>query len=204
MGIRRFGDYDKTRSYGEYQVLPRDGYVIRILGASVHENSNGQYIKTAADVAEGEYQGFYNRDYQNQQSEDRKWRCNYLLSVPNDDGSEKDGWTKRRFKTFTESLEESNPGYHFDWDESKFKGLIIVDFSTSVSMRRTTEVSVVLRTLHRYAVLAQCAAESIKFRMTACLREDPDLSLEAHRLMNMVSCRFRTAQKSCRLINERA
>lgn len=125
MGIRRFGDYDKTRSYGEYQVLPRGGYVMRILGASVHENSNGQYVKIAADVAEEEYQGFYNRDYQNQKSEDRKWRCNYLLSVPNDDGSEKDGWTNRRFKTFTESLEESNPGYHFDWNESKFKGLII-------------------------------------------------------------------------------
>lgn len=48
-----------------------------------------------------------------------------LLSVPKDDGTEQDGWTKRRFKTFTEALEESNPGYHFDWDESKFKGLII-------------------------------------------------------------------------------
>ena len=125
MGIRRFGDYEKTQAYSEYQALPKGGYVVRILGATVHENSNGQYVKIAADIAEGEYQGFYHRDYQNQQSEDKKWRCNYLLNVPKDDGSEKDGWTKRRFKTFTEALEESNPGYHFDWDGTKFKGLII-------------------------------------------------------------------------------
>ena len=125
MGINRFRDYDKTQAYGEYQPLPKGGYVVRILGATVHENSNGQYVKIAADIAEGEYQGYYNRDYLNQQTEDKKWHCYYLLSVPKDDGTEQDGWTKRRFKTFTEALEESNPGYHFDWDESKFKGLII-------------------------------------------------------------------------------
>ena len=45
--------------------------------------------------------------------------------MPNDDGTEQDGWTKRKFKTFTDALEDSNPGYHFDWDESKFKGLIV-------------------------------------------------------------------------------
>ena len=53
------------------------------------------------------------------------WHCNYLLNVPVDDGSERDGWTKRRFKTFTDALEASNDGYHFDWDEKKFKGLMI-------------------------------------------------------------------------------
>ena len=125
MGIRRFGDYEKTQAYSEYQALPKGGYVVRILGATVHGNSNGQYVKVAADIAEGEYQGFYHRDYQNQQTEDKKWKCNYLLNVRKDDGSEKDGWTKRKFKTFTEALEESNPGYHFDWDETKFKGLIL-------------------------------------------------------------------------------
>lgn len=125
MGIKRFGDYDKTQAYGDFQPLPKGGYVVRILGATVHENSNGQYVKIAADIAEGEHQGYYNRDYQNQQSEDKKWHCHFLLSVPKDDGTEQDGWTKRKFKTFTEALEESNPGYHFDWDETKFKGLII-------------------------------------------------------------------------------
>ena len=49
----------------------------------------------------------------------------HLLSVPKDDGSEHDGWTKRAFKTFTDALEDSNDNYHFDWDESKFKGKLI-------------------------------------------------------------------------------
>ena len=87
MAIKRFGDYEKTQAYGDYE-------------------------------------GFYAKEYKAQQSEDKKWHCNYLLNIPNDDGSEKDNWTKRRFKTFTEALEESNPGYRFDWDEQKFKGKI--------------------------------------------------------------------------------
>ena len=125
MAIKRFGDYEKTQAYGDYQQLPKGGYVVKIMGAEVCENSNGQYIKIGCDIAEGEYKGFYANEYRSQQKEDKKWHCNYLLNVPNDDGSEKDGWTKRRFKTFTEALEESNPGYHFDWDEQKFKGKIV-------------------------------------------------------------------------------
>lgn len=125
MAIKRFGDYEATKSYGEVQVLPKGGYVLKIMGAEICENKVGQYVKISVDIAEGEYKDYYANDYRNQQSEDKKWRGNYLLNVPNDDGSEKDGWTKRRFKTVIEALEESNAGYHFDWDEKKFKGKLI-------------------------------------------------------------------------------
>lgn len=123
--IERFNDYETTKAYSDYPTLPRGGYVCKIMKAEVKANSTGKYVQVYFDIAEGEYRDFYSQDYKNQQSEDKKWRGNYLLNIPKDDGSERDGWTKRRFKTFTESLEESNPGYHFDWDEQKFKGKII-------------------------------------------------------------------------------
>lgn len=127
MAIRQFGDYDKVQGYQDRRQLPKGGYVMRIMGATVEENSVGQYVKISMDVAEGEYKDFFADDYRAQDSSQRErvWHCNYLLSVPSDDGSERDGWTKRRFKTFTEALEDSNDGYHFDWDEKKFKGLMI-------------------------------------------------------------------------------
>lgn len=125
MAIKRFGDYDKTKAYGDIPVLPKSGYVLKIMGAEVCESRTGQYIKISCDVAEGEYKDFFANEYRDQQQEDKKWHCNYLLNVPNDDGTEKDGWTKRRFKTVTEALESSNTNYHFDWDETKFKGKLI-------------------------------------------------------------------------------
>lgn len=123
--IKQFKDYATTKGYTDYEALPKGGYVLKIMGAEVCENSRGQYIKIGCDVAEGEYASFFEKAYRADQREDKKWSCNYLLSIPTDDGSKEDAWTKRRFKTFTESLEDSNSGYHFDWDEQKFKGKLI-------------------------------------------------------------------------------
>lgn len=125
MAINKFGDYEKTAAYTNIPQLPKGAYILKIGGAEVCENKNGQYIKISCDIAEGEYKGFFTNDYKAQTVEDKKWHCNYLLNVPKDDGSEQDGWTKRRFKTVMMALEDSNPGYHFDWDEKKFKGKVI-------------------------------------------------------------------------------
>lgn len=125
--IKGFNDFEKVQGYQDRQQLPVGGYVMRIMGAEVKENRVGQYVQVSMDVAEGQYKDFFANDYRAQDGSQRGkvWHCNYLLNVPNDDGSERDGWTKRKFKTFTEALEASNDGYHFDWDESKFKGLMI-------------------------------------------------------------------------------
>lgn len=125
--IKGFKDFDKVQGYQDRKQLPVGGYVMKIMGAEVKENRIGQYVQVSMDVAEGKYANFYADDYRSQDASQREkvWHCNYLLNVPADDGSERDGWTKRKFKTFTEALEASNDGYHFDWDEKKFKGLLI-------------------------------------------------------------------------------
>ena len=125
--IKGFNDFDKIQGYQDRPQLPVGGYVMRIMGAEVKENRVGQYVQVSMDIAEGQYKDFFATDYRAQDGQrDRKvWHCNYLLNVPRDDGSERDGWTKRKFKTFTDALEASNDGYHFDWDEKKFKGLMI-------------------------------------------------------------------------------
>lgn len=123
--IKQFGDYATTEAYGDYATLPKGGYVLKIMGVSQKTNSLGAYLQIGMDIAEGEYKDFFAEQYKNDTRSEKKWGCNFLLSIPKDDGSEKDGWTKRSFKTFTTALEDSNKNYHFDWDENKFKGLLI-------------------------------------------------------------------------------
>lgn len=123
MALKQFKDYASTQGYSDFEMLPRGGYVVEIKKATAKDGSFGQYVELMCDIVEGPYKDYYTNDYKRQTGEDKKWHCTSFLNVPNDDGTEQDGWTKRRFKTFTEALEESNPGYHFDWDESKFKGL---------------------------------------------------------------------------------
>lgn len=124
--IKKFGDYDQTKGYSDGgEQLPRGGYVCKIIGAKVQENEYGQSVKIAFDIAEGEYKDFYQKKYDANTNEDKKWSGTFLLNVPNDDGTQQDGWSKRRFRTFTDALEDSNPNYHFDWDETKFKGKLV-------------------------------------------------------------------------------
>ena len=123
--IKKFGNYESTKAYGNFEALPRGAYVLEILNAEVGENQYGQYVKISCDIAEGEHKDFYRNDYKNQTGEEKKWHCNYLLNVAKGDGTERDEWTARRFKTVIAAIEDSNQGYHFDWDEKKLKGLTI-------------------------------------------------------------------------------
>lgn len=123
--IKQFKDYAETQAYSDSVQLPRGGYVCKIIGAKVETNDKGQSIKVAFDISEGDYSGHFAQKFAANTNEDKKWPGTYTLYVPKDDGSQQDGWTKRRFKTFTNALEDSNEGYHFDWDETKFKGKLV-------------------------------------------------------------------------------
>ena len=54
-------------------------------------------------------------------NEDKKWKGTFRLTIP-DENSQYFASNKRVFNNFIYSLETSNNGYHFDWDETKLKG----------------------------------------------------------------------------------
>lgn len=124
----RKANMDGVVGYGDgVAQVPKGGYVCKILQCLVKENSKGQYLELSCDIAEGEYKDVFATDYRNQSGDSsaKKWHCNAFVNVPLDNGTEQDGWTKRAFKTFIDALEDSNAGYHFDWDDSKIKGLMV-------------------------------------------------------------------------------
>lgn len=123
--MKKFNDYAETKAYTEKERLPRGAYILKILNVEEVTTSYGESLVFSFDVAEGEHKGFYKQEYSNQFQEDKKWKGTYRLFEPRDDGSEKDAWTKSRFKAVMEAFEASNPGYHFDWDEKKLVGKLI-------------------------------------------------------------------------------
>lgn len=118
-------NYRDAAAYTERERLPVGGYVLKILGVEYQEKERGNSIILSFDIVEGEHKDFFAANYRAQTGEDKKWKGTYRLREPKDDGSQKDEWTMRRFKTTVEAFEESNPGFHFDWDEQKFKGKLI-------------------------------------------------------------------------------
>lgn len=124
--MQKFNGYEAIKpGTGEFQMLPKGGYVLKIMGIETSQNSRGAYFIISFDIAEGEYKDFYANDYRQQAGEDKKWHGTFFLSIPNDDGTQEDGWSKAAFGRFTGALEDSNAGYHWDWDETKWKGKLI-------------------------------------------------------------------------------
>lgn len=125
--MKAFNDYDKTQAYTKGDKLPVGGYILKILAAKVEPGTNGNsdQLVVSYDIAEGDQAGFYQKQYSAQMGEDKKWKGATRIWLPKDDGSEKDEWTKRKFKTFIVRVEESNDGFHWDWDENKLKGKLV-------------------------------------------------------------------------------
>ena len=124
--MKPFKDYANTQVYTDRPTLPTGGYVAKIMAAEeVHYDGGYSKLLISIDIAEGEYANYYAERYRSDaQNPDRRWKGVIRLSVPTDDGSERDGWTKRAFKTAIEAIEESNE-YHWNWDESTLKGKIV-------------------------------------------------------------------------------
>lgn len=122
--MKQFGGFEAKKAGGAREILPAGGYVCEIKNAKVEEYKNGEFtsLVLAIEIAEGPMAGFWKKDFDNNDREDKKWRGRYAVSVPKDDGSEQDGWTKRIFGNFIWAVQESNPGFVWDWDEKKLKG----------------------------------------------------------------------------------
>ena len=127
--IRRYNGAKAERRAAR-EILPAGGYVAKILDAKVQhfDFRNGDSVDKlilSFDILEGQHAGFFKRDYNQNTNEDKKWRGTYRVNIPKDDGTEQDGWSKNTFNGVIWALEDSNPGFHFDFDETQLKGKIV-------------------------------------------------------------------------------
>ena len=122
--MRPFDGYEAKKK-AVREILPAGGYVVKVLDVAEQVYTWGNVLEISFDIAEGDRTGFFSKDYKGNINEDRKWRGKSRLNEPKNDGSEKDGWTKATFNSAMFAFEDSNDGFHWDWDEKKLKGLTV-------------------------------------------------------------------------------
>lgn len=123
--IKKFNDYDSIQVFEGGPQLEPGGYELKIIGAKVEQFNNCEIMKVAFDIVNNEqYAGFYKQRFESAkvQNPDAKWSGVFDVFIPKDDGSELDGYTKQAFKRFITSVEHSNDGYTWNWNESSLKG----------------------------------------------------------------------------------
>lgn len=133
--MKQFNGYDEAKKSAQHlpgERLPKGAYVCQILGVKFEEgkaaNDGTRYsdrLILQFDIAEGEYQGFFQTQYKNNTNENKKYKGRTSVYLPKDDGTKEDTWRKTDFARWTNSFEESNAGYIWDWNESLWKGKLI-------------------------------------------------------------------------------
>ena len=120
--IRKPSNWNEVQEFSDRPKLPLGAYVCKVKQAKVVDNNYGSQLAILFDITEGEYAGFFQKDYASNTAQDKKWRGLLRVWIPKDDGSENDEITKRTFKGMTTSFEKSNPGYQWDWNENSLAG----------------------------------------------------------------------------------
>ena len=112
-------NYDETQAAtGEFESLEPGGYICVIKKAVVEKTQNGdkEVMRIAFDIAEGEKKDFYKRKF------DERLQTDTQAKWPGVFSQLTEGESLKFFKGVITSIEASNPGFKFDFDETKLAG----------------------------------------------------------------------------------
>lgn len=123
--------------------LPKGGYIAKILDCKEESKNGYSWLAFSFDIAEGEHKGHFAEQYRANTNENKRWRGTYNAFIP-DEASQYYDENLNKFKTMIANIEESNPGYHWDWDETKLKGKLIgVIFGEKEFLTQNNDVVIV-------------------------------------------------------------
>ena len=125
--MKAFSGFKSEASSKKVQPLPAGAYVAKIKGVKIEPD---QQLVLRVDVEEGEYKGYFFKRFTQEKENSRyepKYKGDYKLRIPNPD-NKRAMYPESDLKRFNDAIyriEQSNPDYHWDWDENGLKGLLI-------------------------------------------------------------------------------
>lgn len=119
-----YSGFEARKTSGYAQLPPVGAYVAEIQGVKTEQSYDGsrEEIVCMVEIIEGEYAGQYHKVFDEQKNsfgDSVKYRGTLRIR-PFVDGDE--SWVRNRFEQNLWCVQESNPGYAWDWDEKKLKG----------------------------------------------------------------------------------
>ena len=115
----------------KYPMLPKGLYIAQIKGVKMDGAEPDQRIVLRLDIVEGEYAGYYTARYNSESNSGSQYavtyKGDYFLQVPDNANPRRPHfeWDYKAFQNAIWAIEDSNDGYHWDWNEAGLKGKIV-------------------------------------------------------------------------------
>lgn len=118
--MEKMQGYDEAKALtGEYETLEAGGYICKIVSAKEEVSKSGKkMLVMALDVLEGDKKDFFRNRFNEDARPEKKWPAGAIYRQMLD-GEKAAGF----LKGVMTSLEASNPGFKWEWDEKKLAGL---------------------------------------------------------------------------------
>lgn len=118
--MEKLEGYEEAKAMtGEYEKLEAGGYICKIVSAKEEKSKSGKrMLVLSLDIAEGEKKDFFRKRFDENTSPEKKWSPGAIYRQMLE-GEKAVGF----LKGLMTSLEASNEGFKWDWDEKKLKDL---------------------------------------------------------------------------------
>lgn len=128
--MKAFSGFKAEASGKKSRMLPAGAYVAKIKSVAIIGDDPDQRLRLRVDVEEGPYARYFYKRYMADKENSRyepKYKGDFFLRIPNDENT-KAMYPETDLKRFNDAIyriEQSNPGYHWDWDENGLVGLLV-------------------------------------------------------------------------------
>lgn len=119
----------KENSTNFLELPPAGVYIGQIMAVRVVDADGVKtfrdWLEVMLEITEGDYKGRFTAVYNDQKerfgAENTRYRGTFRIAIPSGKEDEEE-WVRRSFEGNLWCVEQSNPGYHWDWDENKLTG----------------------------------------------------------------------------------
>ena len=129
--MKAFEGFKSEAPKMSFPMLPAGAYAGVIRDIRIDGSEPDQNLVLCLEVTEGEWAGYFMNRYQHDAERARsggefaaKYKGVYRLRIPNPANTyaQHPEWDIRSFNNAMWAVEQSNPGYHWDWKEAGLKG----------------------------------------------------------------------------------
>ena len=125
--MKQYKGFKSEASGSGFPQLPAGAYVAAVKNVKIVGKEPDQQLVLRLEVIEGEWAGYYTKRYQRDSQGsgkyEPKYKGDFRLQIPNDENKNREHpeWDERGFNHMVWCMEQSNPGYKWNWDENTLK-----------------------------------------------------------------------------------